>query len=562
MSFDAFIDKDTNDLVFENGTIRLTSSKPELLRQRLNDVFKTWRGEWFNDITYGAIDRDILFVHGVTKAEIDAWFKIIVNSFEEVNSIALWESEIDFINRTYDLDYVVRTDFGDVAGFTTTVRPDIEVDYVLVPPPSDEVECEFDDLPDLANRLHAIINNAYPRIGLINTNNLLISSPNLITGSNYAAVSRSVDTQGDKGNNHRRSWWNSSQSRWDGIIRTGSGSEGYLFSDLTGTPTDTGVAINVDTATGRADAVWDETNDVLYIVNWDDSGTTISSYDYTSGTDTYASGSLDEVVITGITSTDANTRGSFAIDSTDNIWVAVVNENGLTVQRSQDDGATWLASAVLLNDTLNTGQVDISFATDSGDEQVVIMATEAGGGGDIKSITANTDDLTLQALIAWTTETIPSLSGTATFSDQVHLHEKNNVIYAAVKAQDGEIGSSQSMLFTRATGGTWTGYTVYDVGAVVTESIPDRPVVITDSDTIYYITSRPAVEGGNGDIEVKRALISSPGDIESAAVETVIGDLDYENPVVPIDANSSGEIPILLNITTGNQPAYVVTIES
>lgn len=162
MAFDLYVDKDTNDLVYENGTIRLTSTKPELLRQRLSDAFKTWRGEWFNNTEYGAIDKEVLFVHGITKAEVDSWFKTIVNSFEEVNSITSWESEIDPINRAYELTYVVKTDYGNVAGYTTTERPDVSIEYKVGQQPSQTIACEFEDLVNQANRIHFSINNVYP----------------------------------------------------------------------------------------------------------------------------------------------------------------------------------------------------------------------------------------------------------------------------------------------------------------------------------------------------------------------------------------------------------------
>lgn len=141
MSFDFLVDRDTNDLVYQDGTLVLTKNKPELLRQRLNDVFKTWTGEWFNNTVFGAIDRQFLFAHGVTKAEIDAFFQSIVLSYDEVLFIDSWESELDPISRSYDLKYVVKTDYGVVSGFTTTSRPDIEIDYTQVMPPSTDLPC-------------------------------------------------------------------------------------------------------------------------------------------------------------------------------------------------------------------------------------------------------------------------------------------------------------------------------------------------------------------------------------------------------------------------------------
>ena len=157
MSFDLLINKDTNDLVFENNTLKYTSSKPELLRQTLSVNFKTFTGEWFNNTTFGAIDRDIIFAKGITKAEIDAHFQSIVLSYSEVNYIIEWDSSIDAVTRHYDLKYIVNTDYGDISSFVTTAKPIDEIEYVAVPPPYVQVACE--DYTELANRLHESLYN-------------------------------------------------------------------------------------------------------------------------------------------------------------------------------------------------------------------------------------------------------------------------------------------------------------------------------------------------------------------------------------------------------------------
>lgn len=161
MFLDFYIDRDTNDLVYEKGEIRFTESKPELLRQKLSVVLKTFTREWFNNITFGALDKEFLFRHGVTKQEIDAFFKAIVNGYEEVNYIESWESDINKQTRCYELTYEVNTDYGTVGDYVTTERPDVEIDYTLVPPPSILISCEYDDLVNLADQIHESLNTDY-----------------------------------------------------------------------------------------------------------------------------------------------------------------------------------------------------------------------------------------------------------------------------------------------------------------------------------------------------------------------------------------------------------------
>lgn len=147
MAFNFLVDRDTNDLIYQDGNVPLTTNKPQLLRQRLSDDFKTWRGEWFNKTDYGAIDREFLFEHGVTQAEIDAFFKLIVQSYDEVLAIESWDSKLNPLTREYDLTYVVRTDYGTVSSFVSTARPDQEIDYTQVLPPSTDLPCNVVVIP-------------------------------------------------------------------------------------------------------------------------------------------------------------------------------------------------------------------------------------------------------------------------------------------------------------------------------------------------------------------------------------------------------------------------------
>lgn len=183
MSLDFYLDRDTNDLVFEKGTLRLTKSKPEVLRQRLSVVFKTFTREWFNNRTFGAIDKDFLFRHGITKQEIDAFFKSIVNSYSEVNYIESWESSINKITRCYELTYEVNTDYGTVNDFVTTERPNVEVDYTQVPPPSTLIACDYDNLINIANQLHEVWNDGYTGEKWLFLNNLLNPTGTIYTYS-------------------------------------------------------------------------------------------------------------------------------------------------------------------------------------------------------------------------------------------------------------------------------------------------------------------------------------------------------------------------------------------
>ena len=174
MPFGFYVDQDTNDLVLKSdGSFKMTEAKPEITRQRLTDAYKTWTGEWINDLTYGALDRDFIFGKGITRIEADAWFKSIALSFEDVERIVSWESEVDKLNRAYKVWFEVEVEGDKVKGYYESARPNSEVAYTDVPEPTDEVSCEFDNLVDLANRLHRVINEDFTQSGWIFSNNTL-----------------------------------------------------------------------------------------------------------------------------------------------------------------------------------------------------------------------------------------------------------------------------------------------------------------------------------------------------------------------------------------------------
>lgn len=126
MPFDFLIDKSTGDIVFEDGDIALVSSNQRRVRQEIELTLKTFQGEWFHDINFGGINKEILYSKTSTKSEVDAWFKSIITSFPEVVRIASFESEYNVNTRDYDVNFSVLTTEGEL---DVKVRPDLEVIY-------------------------------------------------------------------------------------------------------------------------------------------------------------------------------------------------------------------------------------------------------------------------------------------------------------------------------------------------------------------------------------------------------------------------------------------------
>lgn len=129
MSIDFYVDPTTGDFVIENSDIRRTQSKIEYVIQKFTTRFKTLVGEWWWNVNYGGIDKDILFRKGITQAEADSWFIYQIRSFSEVTSIKTFESTYDKPNRSYSLYFVVTIDEEDVGVYIQSTRADSEIIY-------------------------------------------------------------------------------------------------------------------------------------------------------------------------------------------------------------------------------------------------------------------------------------------------------------------------------------------------------------------------------------------------------------------------------------------------
>lgn len=160
--FDLYIDPLTGDLAIEDGDFKTTSSKKEFLRQRMQITFNTYVGEWFLNTSFGGINKAILFRKGATKEEIDAWFISVIRSFDEVEQIYRFDSEIN-TDRSYTLNFSVKTSEDIYPFYITALRPDVEV---LYPEPSvndpTALSCISDVTTEMADAFYKFIHITSP----------------------------------------------------------------------------------------------------------------------------------------------------------------------------------------------------------------------------------------------------------------------------------------------------------------------------------------------------------------------------------------------------------------
>ena len=105
--FDLYINPKTGDLDFTNGTVKLVSEPKRRVRQELETTLKTFVGEWFNDTSYGGINKSYIGEVGVTKLEVDAFYRRVILQNPEVLEILEFDSNLNPLTRIYEVTFSV-----------------------------------------------------------------------------------------------------------------------------------------------------------------------------------------------------------------------------------------------------------------------------------------------------------------------------------------------------------------------------------------------------------------------------------------------------------------------
>lgn len=163
MAIDLLLSKDTNDLVISTplGDVTKTSSKKELLRQKISITFQTFVGEWYLNTTFGLIDRSVFFSKPITKAELDAFIVVKLNAFTEVLEIKSFSSTFDTANRQYSVTFTVRTDEGNVNLFVAVTPAGQEIEYPTNATELSATSCELPTV-DNSNTYYEMIHLFWP----------------------------------------------------------------------------------------------------------------------------------------------------------------------------------------------------------------------------------------------------------------------------------------------------------------------------------------------------------------------------------------------------------------
>lgn len=136
--FDFYINPATGDVAYENGTVTLITEPKKRVRQELEITLRTFIGEWFNNLEFGGINRRFIGNIGVSKIEVDAFYRSVILSNPEVIEIVDFYSTLNPISRQYDLEFTVRTYEGEVSVVSSSASNEVEYEQpdedIYLPP--------------------------------------------------------------------------------------------------------------------------------------------------------------------------------------------------------------------------------------------------------------------------------------------------------------------------------------------------------------------------------------------------------------------------------------------
>lgn len=381
----------------------------------------------------------------------------------------------------------------------------------------------------------------------------------VVSGTSTSTLLRPENQWNAKGD-QRRVWWNSYQSRWDGVLPitgTTDESDWHVFKDITGSPTK---HLETDTrATSVSTVQWDDTGKLLHVWSGHISSSRYYRISYNDSTDTYSIVSGYPTTITGLNyhNTGDNTSAVGAdhsiaglVSSNGYVWASVMRTDHLFVQRSTDNGATWLGAPIELVAAVNAiGQTALVNWTNAGTTYVGVFGTEdAGNSAYFFYIDETTADI---AVGNWTDDSanIPAYGNS---DDHLGAVVHDNIQYFITKAEEAAGGGEDLLiLLKRTAAGTWSSTVVWLSEATASDE-QSRPTVSIDTtnDEIYVISHHQ--NDVDATVQYKKASLDSLGDLPNATPVEIIGASGkaMNNIVAPSLATSASDLLVLANNIT------------
>ena len=105
-----YLDPTTKDLAVDsNFNLRLTDNIGEELSQKIENVLKTFRGEWYLDPDLGIPYFDRVFIKQADLGDVNSIFFIAVSNIDEVDEVLDFTTSLDGATRIYTVNFKVRS---------------------------------------------------------------------------------------------------------------------------------------------------------------------------------------------------------------------------------------------------------------------------------------------------------------------------------------------------------------------------------------------------------------------------------------------------------------------
>ena len=344
-----------------------------------------------------------------------------------------------------------------------------------------------------------------------------------------------------QGKSHVVVWWNSWQSRWDGLIPYNeagglpTNGHNWIIKDVTGAQTWTAHELE-DRASGRCTVFWDDAGKLLHVVSFHDTTSEYWEIAYNSGTDTYSfsvgsAGAGETVTGMSRSAGDAINTGSIYKYPNGDVWVALLTNGGLILNRRT--GGSWNGSVVNLDSALNGGCATLNHFVNGGTNYVYVFSTEDGAETNAEWNAYFIDEDAVAPFTAgnWTEDTIVAETEFSTESDNHVDSVRDNAtesIYIVVKTGDPTTGETLIGVLKRTAAGTYTSHEVYQKQASTADD-RTRPCIALDGENGKLYVAYNKEDTGDLDAWYTTADLS---DLDTWAAETelfVIATRDFGN---------------------------------
>jgi len=118
---DLKLDPITHDLVIENFTFAITTTKEDEIVQRLKVKLLFFKGEWIHNLNYGIPYYQEIFIKGIDLEDIDDIFRTQIANESGVRDLISYSSTFNPSTRQLNINAKVITDSGDILSLSFDV---------------------------------------------------------------------------------------------------------------------------------------------------------------------------------------------------------------------------------------------------------------------------------------------------------------------------------------------------------------------------------------------------------------------------------------------------------